>query len=107
MLFQKNHCQGNITGLCNCAVFKGCNDLAAVPVIVAAPETSRVPLLFAVAIVVKVFAATLPVSLTVIASFPRPVNPSVSALLSAALAPYKVLTSDRDPLIAVAFTVML
>ena len=79
----------------------------AVPVIVAASETFRVPLLFAVAIVVKVFAATLPVSLTVIASFPRPVNPSVAALLSAALFPYKVLTSDRDPLIAVAFTVML
>ena len=40
---------------------------AAVPVIVAAPETSSVPLLFAAAIAVMVLAAMLPLSLAVIA----------------------------------------
>jgi len=39
---------------------------AAVPVIVAAPETFSVPLLFAAAIVVMVLAAMLPLSLAVI-----------------------------------------
>ena len=80
---------------------------SAVPAIVPAAETFRVPLLFAVAIVVKVLAATLPVSLITTVSFPNPVNPSVAQLLSAALFEYKVLTSDRDPLIAVAFIVIL
>ena len=49
----------------------------------------------------------LPVSVSVIVSAPKPVNPSVVASPLLALAPYKVFKSDKDPLIVVALTVML